>query len=153
MKNNFSVQDVQKLREKTGLGVMECKRALTEAKGDFKKAESVLAKKGVATAAKKAERATSQGLVDCYLHNNKIGVLIEVNCETDFVSRNSEFKALVHDLCMQIASMNPKNVEELLKQEFIKDPSIKIGDLINSAIQKIGENIKIKRFVRYELGE
>ncbi|MCL5795768.1 MAG: elongation factor Ts, partial [Patescibacteria group bacterium] len=81
------------------------------------------------------------------------GVLIEVNCETDFVSRNNEFKALVHDLCMQIASMNPKDVVELLKQEFIKDPSEKIGDLMNGAIQKIGENIKIKKFTRYELGK
>lgn len=153
MKTTFSIQDVQKLREKTGLGIMECKRALSEAKGDLKYAESILAKKGAFMAAKKAERQTSQGLVDCYLHNNKIGALIEVNCETDFVSRNEQFKAFVHDLCMQIASMNPKNIEELLEQEFIKDPSIKINDLINSAIQKIGENIKIKRFTRYELGE
>ncbi len=153
MKEQFSINDVQKLREKTGLGIMECKRALAEAKGDFKKAENILAKKGAFAAAKKAERATSQGLVDCYLHNNKIGVLLELNCETDFVSRNEEFKSLSHDLCMQIASMNPKDVDELTSQEFIKDPTIKISDLINNAIQKIGENIKIKRFIRYELGE
>lgn len=149
----IGAEEVQKLRQETGLGVMDCRKALIEAKGNFKKAQAILAKKGALVAAKKANRKTSQGLIDGYLHEGKIGVLVEVNCETDFVAKNPEFKDLVHDLAMQVASMNPKNVKELLSQEFIKDPALKIDNLITQKIQKIGENIKIKRFIRYELGD
>lgn len=147
-------EDIQKLREKTGVGIMDCKKALEEAKNDFKKAIEVLKKSGAMKAAKKAQRVTSQGLIESYIHaNGKIGVLIEVNCETDFVCRNSIFKGLVHDLAMQIASMNPKAIKDLEKQEFIKDPDLTIKDYITQKIAQTGENIQIKRFIRYELGK
>lgn len=146
-----TLKDVQKLREETGLGVMACRKALTEANGDAKKARTILAKKGEAVAAKKAERKTANGLVEGYVHGGKIGVLVELNCETDFVSKNPEFKEFAHDLAMQIASMDPKDTDELLTQEFIKDPSLTIKDLFHQKIQKIGENIKISKFVRYQL--
>lgn len=150
----ISSKDIQQLRVKTGVGIMDCKKALEEAKGDAKKAIEILKKKGAVKALKKAEKSTSQGLIESYIHSNgKIGVLIEVNCETDFVARNPEFNELVHDLAMQIASMDPKNVRELKDQEFIKDPDLKIEELLNQKIAKIGENIQIKRFVRYQLGE
>jgi len=147
----ITLGDVQKLREETGLGVMACRKALDEAKGDAKKARAILAKKGEAVALKKADRKTSQGLIESYLHSSKIGVLIELNCETDFVSKNPEFKEFAHDLAMQIASMDPRDVNELLSQEFIKDPDLTIKDLLHQKIQKIGENIKISRFIRYQL--
>lgn len=150
---DIDLRKVQELRSKTGLGVMDCRRALEEAKGSSEKAEKILRAKGSQVAAKKAERKTSQGLIDSYVHNNKIGVLLEVNCETDFVAKNPEFKELVHDLAMQVVSMDPRNIKELLAQEFIKDPCLRVGDLINQKIQKMGENIKVKRFTRYQLGE
>lgn len=146
-----TLNDVQKLREETGLGVMACRKALDEAGGDFKKSREILAKRGEAVAAKKAERKTANGLIETYLHSGKIGVLIELNCETDFVSKNPEFKEFAHDLAMQIASMDPKDIDELLGQEFIKDPGLTIKDLFHQKIQKIGENIKISRFIRYQL--
>lgn len=149
----ISAKDIQTLRVQTGVGVMDCKKALVEAKDDFKKALEILKKKGVMKALKKAERTTSQGLITSYIHaNGRIGVLIEVNCETDFVARNQIFGEFVHDLAMQIASMNPKDLKALEKQEFIKDPDLTIKDYIVAKIAQIGENIKIKRFIRYELG-
>lgn len=151
---SISAKDIQQLRSETGVGIMDCKKALEEAKGVFGKAREVLKKKGALMAAKKTQRETCQGLVESYIHGNgKIGVLIEVNCETDFVARNQNFAEFVHDLAMQIASMNPKNVESLLKQEFIKDPSLTIKEYLTQRIAQIGENIQIKRFIRYELGE
>jgi len=149
----MSAQDIAKLREETGAGVMDCKRAFDEAGGDFSKAKKILQDNAGAIAKKKAERATNHGVIEGYTHGGKIGVLVEVLCESDFVAKNPEFKSLTKDIAMQIASMNPKNVEELLKQEYIKDQTQTIEEYLNSVIGKIRENIKIKRFIRFELGE
>jgi elongation factor Ts len=144
---------VKELREETGAGVMDCKRALEDAKGDFEKAKTLLAENAQAIAQKKAERETNHGVIETYLHGNRIGVILELNSETDFVAKNIEFKELAHDLAMQIASMGPKDEEELMKEPFIKDETLTIEDLIQSKIAKTGENIKLKRFKRFELGE
>ena len=146
-------EDIAKLREETGAGVMDCKKALEEAGNDFNKAKAILATNADAIARKKAERATHAGLIEAYVHAQKIGVLLELNCETDFVGKNQDFKNLAHNLAMQIASMAPKNVEELLAQDYILEPSMKVEDYIKSLIGKIRENIQVKRFARYELGE
>lgn len=159
---------VKELREKTGAGIMDCKRALVEAEGNVSKALDILKERGMATAEKKAARVASQGLVETYVHGGgRIGVLVEINCETDFVARTEDFKALAHDIAMQIAAQAPLYVSEdelpagsdlvpeqavLLKQPFIKNPSLSIGQLITEAIAKIGENIRVRRFARYELG-
>ena len=133
---------------------MDCKRALEDAKGDSKIAKEILKEKGAMIANKKAARATKEGLIESYIHGKgRIGVLLELNCETDFVARNPEFQELAHDLAMQISAMNPESVEDLMEQDFIKDPSMKINKLMESKISKIGENIQINRFVRYGLGE
>jgi elongation factor Ts len=158
---------VRALREETGAGVMDCRRALDQAGGDAAEARKLLEKQGVAKAAKKADRAANQGLVESYIHGGgRIGVLVEVNCESDFVARNEEFKVFVRDVAMQIAAMSPKYVSRpadadgeepeeaaLLAQPFIKDPSQTIQDLLTEKIAKIGENIVIRRFERYELGK
>jgi len=188
---------VKELREKTNAGMMDCKTALSEAKGDIDKAVEILRKKGVSLATKKSSRAAKEGIVASYIHmNGKIGVLVEVNCETDFVARNEEFKVFVKDLTMQIAAADPTYTnkedvpEEALKKEkdiikeqskdkpkaalekiiegklnsfyqesclmeqpFIKDPKVFIKDLLTSVIAKTGENIVVKRFTRYQLGE
>jgi len=193
----ISASVVKELREKTNAGMMECKKALAEAQGDIEKALEILRKKGVALATKKAGRATNEGLIDSYIHlGNKVGVMIEVNCETDFVARNEIFQRFVKDVMLQIASLSPiylskedvpavviekekeiassqitgkpANVVEkivegkiskyfeqvcLLEQPFIKDDKVKINDLLKSKIAELGENISIKRFVRYQLGE
>ena len=149
----MDASQIAKLRAETGAGVMDCKKALEESNGDFQKATKVLASNAAAIAKKKAERETKHGLVETYVHGGRIGVLLELACESDFVSRNAEFKELAHQIALQIASMAPKNVEELLKQEFIMDSSMTIQDLINAKISKIRENIKVNRFVRFELGE
>jgi len=150
----ITAKQIQELREKTGIGIMDCKKALSQAKGDFKKAEEILKKSGAMKAEKKAERVTGQGIVETYSHGEgKIGVMVEINSETDFVARNPEFKEFCHDIALQIASMKPKDIEELKKQDFIKDLDITVGELLTQQIAKIGENIKIKRFIRYELGE
>ncbi len=194
----ITAQMVKELRERTGAGMMECKKALQEANGDIEKAIEILKKKGIAKAEKKASRATKEGLIGSYIHmGGKIGVLVEVNCETDFVARTDEFQALVKDIAMQIAAMNPKYIspedvpeeviekekaiyreqalesgkpehvvdrivegkmkkffEEvcLLEQKFIKDDSKKVRDIITEAIAKLGENIKVSRFVRFQIG-
>ncbi len=173
----ISAKDIQKLREATSAGVMDCKLALEAAKGDFDKAMQVLRKKGVASAAKKSSREVREGRIESYVHlHNKIGVLVEVNCETDFVSRCEEFKRLTKDLAMQIAALNPlyikkedapKNVVEenkdrledfyreacLLEQPFIKDEKRTIKDYLTELIAKVGENIVVRRFARFKLGE
>lgn len=149
----MSASDIKKLREETGCGVMECKNALDDAKGDFEKAKKLLTDSAAAVAKKKAERATKHGLMEGYVHAGKIGVLVEVACESDFVAKNPQFKEMAHKIAMQIASMNPKNVAELLEQEYIIDPKMKISDYINSIILQIKENIQVKRFVRFEVGE
>lgn len=144
---------IAKLRAETGAGVMDCKKALEEAGGDFDKAKKILAGNASAIAKKKAERATKHGLIESYVHANRIGVLLELACESDFVAKNDEFKELAHQIALQIASMNPKTVDELLAQEFIADSSMKIKDLIENKIAKIRENIQVKRFIRFELGD
>lgn len=150
---SVTVEQIKALRAKTGLGIHEVKSALEEANGDETKAIEVLKKRGLSTVAKKADRSTSQGLIDSYVHAGRIGALVEVSCETDFVARNDDFKAFVHDLSLQVASMNPENVDELLAQEFFKDSSKTIQQYLNETIAKIGENIKIARFHRIELGQ
>lgn len=142
---------VQKLRLQTGAGIMECKKALTEANGDFDKAVQIVQEKGVSKAEKRADREAGAGIVHSYVHNGRVGVLLQLNCETDFVARNDQFQALAHNLVMQIASMNPANTEELLASQYIKDPSMTVDTLIKSAIAKIGENIKVGQFIRYEV--
>jgi len=150
----ISGKDVQKLRAETSVGIMDCKKALTEADGDFKKAKEILKKKGAIKAQKKSDRAVNEGIIECYVHTgNKIGVMLELSSETDFAAKNPLFSNLAHNLAMQIASMKPKNKKALLEQDYIKDPDKTIKELIEEYIAKIGENIQIKRFTRYELGE
>lgn len=195
----FTAQDVKELRERTGCGMMDCKKALTESNGDMEKAIEFLREKGLATAAKKAGRIASEGMVDCYIHDGgRIGVMIEVNSETDFVAKNAEFKQLVHDLAMQVCVNSPAYVRReevptevldhereilraqalnegkpekivdkmvegriekyykevcLLEQPFIKDPDITVNQLVTEKIATIGENITVRRFVRFERGE
>lgn len=191
---------VKELRQKTGAGIMDCKQALVESEDDVSKAIDWLRQKGLASAGKKTGRATNEGVVASYIHpGSKVGVLIEVNCETDFVARNDEFQSLVKDLLLQIAAnketlfvrredVTPQVVEKemqiykaqakelgkpeaawekiaggklekyyqdicLMEQPFIRDPSIKIADLVTQKIAKIGENISVRRFTRYQLGE
>lgn len=190
---------VKELREKTGAGMMDCKRALTECNGDMDKAVDYLREKGIASAAKKASRIAAEGVVSSYIHGaGRIGVLVEVNCETDFVAKTEEFQAFARDVAMQIAAMNPKYVRReevsqediekeklilkqqalaegkpenivdkmvegriskyykevcLLEQVFVKDNDKTIDQLVKEQIARIGENVSIRRFVRYELGE
>ncbi len=194
---SYSVDDLKLLREKTGAGMMDCKNALKEANGDIDKAVEILRKKGIKVAEKKAGREVKDGVIDAYIHmGSKLGVLIEVACETDFVAKNEEFKEFVHNLAMQVAAARPKYVKRedvpqeivekekeiireqfkdkpehiqekivnnkieeyykencLLEQIFIKDDSKKIKDLVTEMVAKFGENIVIRRFVRFELGE
>lgn len=146
------IELVKKLRIKTGISIMECKKALEESGGDIKKAEKILAEKGVIVAAKKSERKTAEGIVEAYIHQNgKVGVIVEVMCETDFVARNEDFKKFSHELAMQICAMNPKNVDELMNQACIRDSEKTVEDLKNELVAKLGENVRIGRFVRYSL--
>ena len=143
--------DIITLREITGAGVMECKRALEEAGGDIERAKEIIYERGLVKAESKQERATGAGFLYSYIHNNRVGVLLEVRAETDFVVRSDPFRMLAHELAMQIAAMGPETVEELLAQEYIKDPSMKVADLIKSTTAKVGEHIKVERFTRYEI--
>jgi elongation factor Ts len=163
-----TTDDIKKLREETGAGVMDAKRALEEASGDFEAARKIIREQGIAAAAKRAERETSQGVVEAYIHGaGRIGALVEVQCETDFVARTDTFKQLAKDVAMQVAAMNPlgllpEDVPEdavgkredhaLLKQSFIRDPGVTIEDLVQTAVGQTGENIRIGRFARFELG-
>jgi len=148
----ISAEQIKKLRQKTNISIMECKKALEKTKGDEKKALKILEKSGQKKAMKKSDRETSQGLIEAYIHNNgKIGAILELSCETDFVVKNSQFKELAHDLVMHIAAMNPKDLKELLAQPFIKEEEKTIQDLLNETIAKLGENIKIRKFVRLEI--
>ena len=144
---------IKTLREKTGAGIADCREVLEESKGDIKKAEELLKARGFEKAAKKGDRATNAGLIDSYVHNGRVGSMVELMCETDFVARTDEFKELAHEISMQVASMNPKDVKVLEKQEYIRDHSKTIGDLVKEAIAKLGENITIGRFQRFELGK
>ncbi len=196
MSITITAQMVNDLRVATGAGLLDCKKALTEANGNVEEATTILRKKGAASAAKKADRATKEGLIESYIHvGGKVGVLIEVNCETDFVARNEDFRAFVKDLCLQIAAANPAVVSReevpeadlakereiaaaqvlgkppaavqkivegkiekyystvcLLDQPFVKQPEKTIKDILTEKITKIGENIQVRRFVRFQLG-
>lgn len=146
------VKLIKQLREETQASIADCKKALEQSNNDYKKAQEWLKKHGIEKAEKKADRETHQGLVESYIHQNgKVGVLVEILCETDFVARTDEFKSLAHEIAMQVAAMNPKNVEALLKQEYIRDNSITIEQLVKSAIGKLGENIVVKSFTRLEI--
>ena len=197
--STISAKMVMQLREKTSAGIMDCKGALTECSGDMEKAIDFLRKKGLATAAKRADRAMTEGIVESYIHmDSKLGVLVEVNCETDFVAKNDDFKVFAKNIAMHVAATNPvgirpedvseeiinkekeiyfgqvlemgkpekiadKIVEGKLKkyfkenclmdQEYVRNPEMTIADLLNEMIAKIGENISIKRFVRFKIGE
>lgn len=153
-KKMISAREVKELRNLTGAGMMEAKSALSEADGDLARAEEILRKKGTLKAGEKSARATGQGIIDSYIHEGgKIGVLLEVNCETDFVARNEEFEKLVHDLTLHIAASDPLDLSALLQQPFVKDQNITVQDFINQKIAILGENIRVKRFIRYVLGE
>lgn len=195
---NITASMVKELREKTGAGMMDCKKALTEADGNLEKAVEALREKGLAAVAKKAGRIAAEGIVEAYIHGGRIGVLVEVNSETDFVAKNEEFKTFVKDVAMQIAASNPQYVSRddvpqdmiekekeilrkqalnegkpekivdkmvegriekyykevcLLEQDFVKDPDMTIRQLLTEKVAKIGENLSIRRFTRYEVGE
>ncbi len=142
---------VIKLREETGAGVMDCKRALEEAGGDFEKAKKIIMENSVAKAAKKADRETGAGLLESYIHNGRVGVLLELRMETDFVAKSDPVKQLAKDIAMQIVSMAPESVDNLLKQPFVKDQDMTIEALLKNTIAKVGENMKIARFARYQV--
>jgi len=163
------LSDIKELRELTSAGIMDCKSALIEANGDIEQAKTILHAKGLASVAKKSSRATEEGVVASYIHaGGRIGSIVEVNCETDFVARTDDFKNLAHDLAMQVAAMAPELVyldedsadsEEvnedscLVEQNFIKDQSLKVKDVVNEVAARVGENIRIKRFSRFSIGE
>ena len=165
----ISTAMVKELREATGAGVMDCRRALDESAGDLKRAAEILREKGIAAAAKRSGREANQGVVESYIHGGgRVGVLLELNCETDFVANTEDFRTLAKNIAMQIAAMNPLvvSVEDregkelegkdeevvLLSQPYIRDSGRTINDLLTDTIAKTGENIRITRFVRYELG-
>ena len=145
------LNNIQKLRDITGAGVMECKKAMEEAKGDIEQAVRIIHEQGLLRAEKKQARSTGAGLLESYVHNERIGVLLELRCETDFAAKSKDFRDLAHNLAMQIAAMNPQDIDDLLKQMYIKNESLNIESLIKQVIAKVGENIKIERFCRYEL--
>ena len=148
----IKIDQIKQLRNKTGVSVTECKEALEKAKGDMEKAREILRKKGKDFSRKRLDRETKVGIIDSYIHPGmKVGVLIELDCESDFVARSEDFKKLSHELCLQIAAFPPDENNPFLEQEWIKDQTKKIKDLVNEYITKFGENITIKRFIRYEL--
>lgn len=165
---DISTDMIKNLRAQSGAGVMDCRNILVQTEGDIDKALAVLKEKGLAKAQKKAGRVTGQGLVEAYIHTaGRIGAMIEINCETDFVARTDEFKEMAHCLAMQVAALNPQYISEedmpegteavpeevcLLNQQYIKDPGMTVKDVITETIAKVGENITIGRFTRYELG-
>jgi elongation factor Ts len=156
-----TTEQIKELRDLTGAGIMECKRALEEG-GSIEDAQKLLKEWGLATAEKKAGREASQGLIESYIHSGRIGALVEVNCETDFVARTEDFRVLAREIAMQVAATNPSrlNAQEpaedgdvpLLDQPYIRDPNKTVQDLLNEAIAKVRENIVIRRFARFELG-
>jgi elongation factor Ts len=199
MMAKISAATVKELREKTGAGIMDCKEALSESNGDISKAVDFLRKKGLATAAKRAGRATTEGIVESYIHmDSKLGVLVEINCETDFVAKNDDFKEFAKNIAMHITATNPVGIRQedvpketidkekeiyraqvlemgkpekivdkivegklkkyfkdncLMNQDYVRDSNITIEDLLNEMVAKIGENITIKRFARFKIGE
>ncbi len=147
------LEDIKKLREDTSAGVSDCRQALEDASGDFAKAKKLIMERGLEKAAKKGNRETSQGLIESYVHAGRVGVLVEVRCETDFVARTDDFKKLAHEIALQVASMNPKNVKELLASPYIRDASLTVEALVKQTVAKVGENITIAKFTRIALGE
>jgi elongation factor Ts len=153
---------VKELRDRTGAGVMECKRAVEDADGDLGKAEQLIKERGLAMAEKRAGREAGQGLIDSYIHAGRIGAMIELNCETDFVARTDDFKILAREIAMQVAATNPSRLTSqeastdgdvpLLDQPYIRDASRTVQDLLNETISKVRENIVIRRYARFELG-
>lgn len=150
---NISLDTLKKLRDETQAGVSDCRQALEDSNGDYDKAKKLLLARGLEKAAKKEGKETSQGVIEAYVHQGKVGVLVEVRCETDFVARTDEYKNLAHEIALQVCSMNPKNVGELLKEPYIRDPKLTIADLVKQTVAKVGENIIITRFTRISLGE
>ncbi len=164
-----TVEAIKALRDMTGAGIMDSKRALEEADGDVEAAQKILREKGIASAAKKASRDTNEGLVEAYIHSGgRVGAMVELNCETDFVARTEDMKSLAHNVAMQVAAMSPKFVDEdeipedeeaspqevcLLRQPFIRDNELTVQDILNETIAKVGENVRVRRFSRFTLGE
>jgi elongation factor Ts len=147
-------EDVRRLRAETGAGVMDCKRALEEARGDFEKAKGLLRERGLAKAGEKAERKAKEGVVEAYVHaGGRIGALVELSSETDFVARNPDFRGLAKEIAMQVAAMDPKDVHELLEQAYIRDASKTVGELVTGLAATTGENVRVRRFTRFQLGE
>jgi len=147
----ISAQQIKELREKTGAGVSEVKKALEESGGDVAAARAAIERRLGSMAGKRAGRETRAGVIDAYIHaNGRVGAMAHISCETDFVARNPEFKRLAHDITMQIAAMEPADIAGLQEQPFIKDPNKKISEIINEAIGRFGENIKVERFERYD---
>jgi elongation factor Ts len=143
---------LKKLRNETAASIADCRRALEETEGEYAKALSWIKKRAIEKAEKKADRETGEGLIEAYIHNGgKVGVLVELLCETDFVARTDDFKQLAKEIGMQVAAMNPKDVDELLTQEYIRDGSQTIEKLVKGVIGKLGENITIKKFIRFEI--
>lgn len=149
----ISINDLKKLREETQAGVADCRQALEDARGDVEKAKKLLSERDYEKAAKKEGKKTSQGIIESYVHQGRVGVLVELRCETDFVARTDEFKHLAHEIALQVASMNPKDIAALLKEEYIRDTGMTIADLIKRTIAKVGENISVARFARIALGD
>ncbi len=146
-----NINQLKQLRQETGVSINECKKALEKAKGDIEKAKNILKEVGKEFAEKKKERETGQGIIASYIHSNKkIGVLLDLHCETDFVSKSQDFQNLAHELCLQIAAIDPEEIP-LLSQPWIKDEARTIKELIEEHIAKLGENIVVKRFARYEI--
>jgi elongation factor Ts len=157
-----STELIKELREKTGAGIMECKRAIEDAVGDLVRAEQLIKERGLAMAEKKAGREAGQGLIDSYIHAGRIGAMIELNCETDFVARTDDFRLLAREVAMQVAATNPSRISSkeestdgdvpLLDQPYIRDASKTVQDLLNETIARVRENIVIRRFARFEIG-
>lgn len=152
--SKYTVTDIKKLREETGAGMLDCKKCLEKADGNYDEAKKLAIAKGLAKAEKKSDRETKEGYIASYVHANfKVAALVEILCETDFVARNDEFQTMARDVAMQVVAMGADNVEELLAQDFIKDPSITIEELIKRLSGKIGEKFVVSRFVRYTVGQ
>ncbi len=148
----MNIEEVKKLRQETGAGVTDCKQAYENAGEDYKKALEVLKSQAIATAEKKSTREIKAGVIDAYIHGNgKAGVLMHIGCETDFVAKNDDFKTAIHDIAMHIVAMNPSDEDELFSQQFVKNPEITVKDYLNDLIAKMGENIKVEQFVRFEV--
>ncbi len=151
---NFSLDLLKKLREETSAGVSDCRQALEDANGDYEQAKKLLKERGLEKAKKKEGKETTEGIVASYIHaTGKVGVLLELCCETDFVARTDDFKNLAKEISMQIAAMKPKDGKELLASPYIRDPKQTIESLVKAGIAKLGENVTIGRFTRMELGE